>query len=74
MNFTRLYLKCDKPEEDSTQVQCIPEVSTSQTQYSSSCLTDESVQTEMSMKDKKNQVGNISKYYQKKHRPVTRVN
>ncbi|KAK6753787.1 hypothetical protein RB195_013021 [Necator americanus] len=46
----------DEIEVDSVYVQCTPTVSTSQTQHNSSCLTDEFVQTEMCMKNKKNQV------------------
>ncbi|VDO25523.1 unnamed protein product [Haemonchus placei] len=40
---------------DSVYVQCTPAVSTSQTQYTCTCVTDESSQTEICMKNKKNQ-------------------
>ncbi|ETN78054.1 hypothetical protein NECAME_03013 [Necator americanus] len=50
----------DEIEVDSVYVQCTPTVSTSQTQHNSSCLTDEFVQTEMCMKNKKNQECEVS--------------
>uniref|UniRef100_A0A7I4YXF1 Ion_trans_2 domain-containing protein n=1 Tax=Haemonchus contortus TaxID=6289 RepID=A0A7I4YXF1_HAECO len=40
---------------DSVYVQCTPAVSTSQTQYTCTCVTDESSQTEICMKNKRNQ-------------------
>ncbi|KAK6037712.1 hypothetical protein COOONC_24783 [Cooperia oncophora] len=43
------------PYKSSIQVQCTPSVSTSQTQYTCCCVTDEASQTEICMKNKKNQ-------------------
>lgn len=60
--MTCLLFKSDEMETDSVQVQCTPTVSTSQTQYSCSVVTDEYVQTEMSMKNKKNQVRVLKPY------------
>ncbi|EYC42475.1 hypothetical protein Y032_0530g2999 [Ancylostoma ceylanicum] len=53
--YKTLGTQSDEVETDSVEVQCTPTVSTSQTQHTCSVMTDESVQTEMSMKNKKNQ-------------------
>ncbi|RCN44665.1 hypothetical protein ANCCAN_09310 [Ancylostoma caninum] len=53
--YKTLGTQSDEMETDSVEVQCTPTVSTSQTQHTCSVMTDETVQTEMSMKNKKNQ-------------------